>query len=452
MRIKNKHTLGILVTIASAFAYGVSPPAARAVYADGGNAVFVALAITFSRAIALAGFCLLKRKPLFISKPHNKGALAGGFLQALGVMLTFSAFVYLPGPIVVVILFSHTLMLLFLMAWRREIRLDRTTIITSAVALFGLSVVIDVWHSQPPSHLLGYILAFISAMIAASRLYVFGSLMKERHPAVVGAETFLIASVFLIIYALFAGIHLPVTVQGYGWLVLTCCMQILGIFGMLYGVSLLGAFQYSLMGKLEPIFTALFSYLLIGEVLKTPQYFGIAIVVTSLIAYQYLEHRNKRPGNIVIRFARPTDAAGIFKAHKSSTALLLKDYTTEQVAQWIPADRTPDYYKDEISCPDKICLVAEVVGMIVGLAVATENDIEKFYVDPTYSRLGIGSALFQKMEAVLKANGHHKMCLTSTITAKLFYQKMGMILLEKTTYQFNTGIKVDVFNMEKSFD
>jgi drug/metabolite transporter (DMT)-like permease len=61
---------------------------------------------------------------------------------------------------------------------------------------------------------------------------------------------------------------------------------------MFYGIALVGAFQFSLMVKLEPVFTALFSWVVLSEVLNFSQYFGMLLVVGSLIAYQYYEAKN----------------------------------------------------------------------------------------------------------------------------------------------------------------
>jgi drug/metabolite transporter (DMT)-like permease len=58
---------------------------------------------------------------------------------------------------------------------------------------------------------------------------------------------------------------------------------------MFYAIRLLGSFQYSLMVKAEPVFTALLSALLAGEILTVSQYLGMALVIVSLIGYQWMQ-------------------------------------------------------------------------------------------------------------------------------------------------------------------
>ncbi|MFH1158603.1 MAG: DMT family transporter [Pseudomonadota bacterium] len=292
--IQNK-IAGVSIAIAAAVAFGAYPPAARAVYADGGNAVFMILVTTFSRALTLNLFCLLLHKPVFKTKKDIRTALTGGFFQFLSISGILSALAYLPGAVVIVIVFTHTLMLLFFMAWRGEIKITAQTLVTTLAALGGLSLVLNIWQQQE-QHLsyLGMGLAFMAAVAAMSRVYVYGHLTKTRNPAIVGAEAFLIAAAFTLLVLFFKMPHAPASFAGYGWASLGCLSLILGTFGMFYGISILGSFNFSLLLKLEPIFTAIFSVVLINEVLSWHQYAGMLVVIASLIVYQYIDYK-KRP-------------------------------------------------------------------------------------------------------------------------------------------------------------
>ncbi|MCK4945268.1 MAG: DMT family transporter [Alphaproteobacteria bacterium] len=285
--------LGIVITIATAIAFGAYPPTVRAVYADGGNAVFILLVTTFARALALYLFCILFHKPLFKTKEDTKIVIIGGFLQALGIFGIFSALTYLPGAVVIIIVFTHTLMLLFFMAWRREIKITLHTLAVTLAALGGLSLVLNIWHQEQHLSYVGMSLAFIAAIAITFRVYIYGHLTKTRNPAVVGAEVFLIATVFAMLSMFFEMPQPPASFEGYGWLSLGCLSLILGTFGVFYGISLIGSFNFSLLSKLEPVFTAIFSIILINEFLSWHQYAGILVVITSLIIYQYMDYRKR---------------------------------------------------------------------------------------------------------------------------------------------------------------
>lgn len=291
---------GVWIAVVAAVLFGLYPPASRAVYEDGGNAVFLMLLTTFLRAMFLSLFCLARGKTLFVSTQDGKAALAGGFFQALSIVGIFSALTFLPGPLVIVIVFTHTLMLLFFMAWRGEVRLDSFTIVTAAVALAGLVFVLDVAGHLGPGDaartqgfLLGIGLSFLSAVATVIRMYLFGQLVAARNPAIVGAESFIVATFFLIPIALFVPPELPRTMTGFFWTGMASASLILGSFGMFYGIRALGPFKFSLFLKLEPVFNAVFSVAFLHEILKGSQYAGMAVVIGTLALYQYIEHRRR---------------------------------------------------------------------------------------------------------------------------------------------------------------
>ena len=174
-----KHKLGLLIAVATAIIFGLYPPSARAIYADGGNAAFVVLTTTMARGAALSLFCFATRRQLFATRHDVKMAAIGGFLQAVSILSIFGSLVFIPGPIMIIIVFTHTIMLLFFMAWKKEIELNLPIILTTLVALLGLSLALDTWHAAH-FHLLGIGLAFIGALMALSRLYVYGQLTKTR--------------------------------------------------------------------------------------------------------------------------------------------------------------------------------------------------------------------------------------------------------------------------------
>ena len=243
---------GILLAIASAIVYGLYPPAARAVYAAGGNPMFMIVATALSRALGLGFYCALSRKPLFQTREDTKQAVIGGFFQALSILAIFASLVYLPGPVMIIVLYTHTLMLLFFMAWRGDVKLDAVSFGAAIIALGGLSLVLDVWHPGRLS-LIGLGLALVGAVTTMGRLYVYGHLTKSRNPAVVGAEAFIIAALFILALLFFSPVHVPVSSKGYVFALLGCLSLVAGTFFFFYSVSMIGSFQFSLLCKIEPI-------------------------------------------------------------------------------------------------------------------------------------------------------------------------------------------------------
>lgn len=274
------------MAVVSAALFGLYPNASRAAYADGASVVFVMLVFVFMRAFLLSSFSLIKGRVLFVTKSDKRDALVTGFWQALTMIGMYFGFFYIEAPVVVIILFSHTLMLLFFMAWKGEIKLNKAILASTVFAFIGLAFVIDLWSVQSASNWIGIGFSFLAAVSTVSRLYVFDRQTKTRNPGVVGAECLILTFILLLPMIFLQSPIPPQTLAGWGWVLGGGLCIGLGTFGMFYGIALMGSFKWSLFLKMEPIFTTLFSAILIHEYLKPSQYLGIALVLVSLVAYQ----------------------------------------------------------------------------------------------------------------------------------------------------------------------
>jgi drug/metabolite transporter (DMT)-like permease len=302
--MQNKLRTGMIVAMIAGVLFGLFPASLRASYLEGATSAFAIILTTWVRALSMTAFCAATRTPLFPTRSIAKQAVVGGFFQCISIFGIVGALAYIPGPLVIIIVFSHTLMLLFFMAWRGEIKLDIVNIATTVIALIGLSMVLDIWHTQAHAKLIGMALAFMSALATVSRLYVYEHQTKDRNPIAVGAENFLVAAVLSFGIMFFQPPHAPTSLVGYLYTAAGCVSLTGGTFCMFYGISLLGSFQWSLFSKIEPVFTAIFSVLILKEVLAVYQYAGIAIVIGSLLAYQIIRQRQNTSSQP--RAAKPT--------------------------------------------------------------------------------------------------------------------------------------------------
>ncbi len=291
MQIQKKGGYGILVAIGASLVYGLYPACSQRAYQEEASVTFVILFTTFVRALSLAFAARVSGEAVFPRGRELSWMLSGGFFQSLSIVGIIWSLKFIPGPITVTVIFTHTLMLLLFLAVRREIRLNTNSVSSTLFALLGVTLVVDVWGL--PVDPRGLALAFLGALATASRLYVFGKQVQAFHPAVVGARVFSAAFLFLLALCFLELPTLPETGSGMWWATLAAVSLSLGSFGTFYGIALIGSFPFSLMSKMEPIATALFSYLLLEETLKGAQYIGIALVIANLVSYQWFELRRK---------------------------------------------------------------------------------------------------------------------------------------------------------------
>jgi drug/metabolite transporter (DMT)-like permease len=285
--------LGILIAAGSAMVFGLYPAATRGAYADGANAVFIIMLTAFCRGFTTGLFCLFTHRNLFVEKTSLKNGISNGFFQALSIFGILGGMAFMPGPVVITIMFSYTMLLYLYMVLVGEERASIVTFLSVITAFAGLGLVVGVQDKFHGLSVIGLALAALAAITTATRVYRFGQLLKNTHPAVVSTETF----IFVFLFSCLLMLHqLPVTPQhlsGWLWAGLATLSLCIGNFGMFYSIAMLGPFKYAFFVKLEPVFAALFAFLLIGETLHTSQYIGIAMVVSSLLVYQIYETRRK---------------------------------------------------------------------------------------------------------------------------------------------------------------
>ena len=284
-----RELVGVLICIASAIIFGLYPPAARGVYQDGGNITFVILVTTFSRFSGLYLLALIKNQKLFQKFTDYKTSLYAGFFQALSIIGILGGSYFMPGGVVIIIMFTYSLMLLFFSSWRGDMVLNRANILSTLTALIGLGMVLNINQYGLSYPITGIALAFMAAVATFARTYIFGQQTKSRHPLVTGAETFAVACAVLVFLIFWDFPHPPASSSGYIMITIAALSLTIGSFGMFYGIAYLGAYKFSMIMKLEPVFTTIFGILLIGDFLSPIQYFGIVLVLGSLISLQLFD-------------------------------------------------------------------------------------------------------------------------------------------------------------------
>ena len=289
-----KTRAGLFIALASAIVFGLYPPATQLSLQNGANSSFIIIGTTFFRAISLILFCWWSGFQIIPTRSEVATFVRGGFFQAISIFGLLGSLAFIPGPVTIVIMFTHTLMLLIYMSFKGEQRLSKLNLISTISALIGVSFVVDVWGvGAGLLEIKGVLLAFLSALATASRLYVYGNQVKDTNPSLVGARIFSVTFLFTLLLMLFSLPQIPVSFEGILWFGIASLSLVVGTFGMFYGISMLGAFRFSLLIKSEPVFTALFSYLILGDSLSLPQYFGITVVILSLMFFQLsLEKKN----------------------------------------------------------------------------------------------------------------------------------------------------------------
>ena len=273
----------------AALFFGLYPPAAKMAYLDGANQTFIIIITTSFRALGMLACALYQGHCLSKIYKDSRESLYSGFLQAVSIFGIIASLYYIPGPVAITVIFTHTIMLLFIMAYKKEIKISFLLLIVTLTALFGISLVVGLYSNVSNINITGLSLAFIGAIATASRLYSFGKQVLKLPQTIVGAQVFSYAALFTLLLVFYQVPELPKTSTGWFWTIACCLSLTLGTVGMFLGISKVGSFKYSLFVKLEPIFTSIYSIIILNEFLDFSQYLGILILLASLVIYQVCE-------------------------------------------------------------------------------------------------------------------------------------------------------------------
>lgn len=81
-------------------------------------------------------------------------------------------------------------------------------------------------------------------------------------------------------------------------------------------------------------------------------------------------------------------------------------------------------------------IVARQDGAILGMAAVKGHQLARLYVDPKVHRQGVGRALFNAAEGMIRQDGHCEMTVGALVAgAAAFYQSMGMQVTGSVEYE-----------------
>jgi len=156
-------------------------------------------------------------------------------------------------------------------------------------------------------------------------------------------------------------------------------------------------------------------------------------------------------GMLAFRRAKPGDGEAVWKVHSTAVREMCRThYTDEQIKAWVDAF-SPAEYEFCINSKEKMLLVAEQDGEIVGYGQldVEAGQIDALFISPTHAGSGIGSSLLSRLEAAALELGFDTIGLTSALNALGFYERLGYTAQGETLHTFPGGVRVPCIRMTK---
>jgi putative acetyltransferase len=132
--------------------------------------------------------------------------------------------------------------------------------------------------------------------------------------------------------------------------------------------------------------------------------------------------------DLVIRNARPADAAAISTLVQRTVRMSNgKDYPSQAI-ELIVANFATDKVGQRMA--ERDVFVCQKGDRIIGTIALGGDRLRSLFVDPELQQAGIGARLVAHLEAHARKVGVRELSLSSSLTARGFYERLGYHLIE----------------------
>ncbi|MEJ6006999.1 GNAT family N-acetyltransferase [Paucibacter sp. AS339] len=154
---------------------------------------------------------------------------------------------------------------------------------------------------------------------------------------------------------------------------------------------------------------------------------------------------------ITVRDFRPGDEAATFPVFFSAIhEVASAHYSPEVVEAWAPRDTDPERWALRIQGIKPFIALRD--GEVVGYADVQDNGyIDHFFVSARAQRIGVATALMQRIHASAAERGIKLLYSDVSLSAQGFYQRFGFTIKEQQIFLFR-GVEMSNARMEKRLD
>src|SRR5512138_1562367 len=151
-----------------------------------------------------------------------------------------------------------------------------------------------------------------------------------------------------------------------------------------------------------------------------------------------------------IRRGRPADADSLYAVHERAVRVLgRRVYNESQVESWVHGN-CPARFVEAMRGEGEVFEVAvSRLRGVVGFSAVKDEELRSLYVDPDWSRLGVGSTLLRRAEASIAAAGHDRVVVGASLAGVPFYERHGYSIVKHRHWRSGGGLMIPAAEMEK---
>ncbi|MEX2944271.1 GNAT family N-acetyltransferase [Serratia fonticola] len=150
-----------------------------------------------------------------------------------------------------------------------------------------------------------------------------------------------------------------------------------------------------------------------------------------------------------IRPFKKSDATALAEIfHTSVHNAAIKDYSREQVVVWSPEKPAPETYVQKAQ--DRIIYVAvDDLGQVIGYGdLELNGHIDHLYTHPDRVGTGVGTAVYQALEAVARKKGMAQLFVEASESARYLFERQGFHIDNRNDFSIN-NVPIHNYRMSK---
>ena len=151
------------------------------------------------------------------------------------------------------------------------------------------------------------------------------------------------------------------------------------------------------------------------------------------------------------RWLTAEDGPALLRVHRRAILLdAVRAYSPAMSHSW--ADGMNADYHARAMADGEVVEVAELHGAVVGFCGVVDDEIKGLFVDPGFTRRGVGRGLIRRAFQRIAEAGHDRARVVAALSGVGFYEAMGFRPVRGVRHPTRGGLVVPVLEMTRDLD
>ncbi|KAA9027766.1 EamA family transporter [Niallia endozanthoxylica] len=274
--------IGYLLVLLSAVGFGFIPIFALYAYQSGVNVSTLLFLRFFIAALIFFIYAKVKLKKWTLSqKQIISMILLGGVFYTVQSLFYFLSVQYIPASLASLLVYLYPIFVAILSYFINRESFSFPLFASIALTLCGMAFILG--SPDGTIQMTGILLAMGSALVY-SLFIVIGNHVTQEIPSIITSAFITMSSALSFFIWGMASDTLHFHFQSTGWLAIigvVLLSTVLAIFTLFAGMNIIGPTKASILSTVEPVVTAIFSFLLLDEKIGVAQIIGGCIVLAG---------------------------------------------------------------------------------------------------------------------------------------------------------------------------